>query len=257
MQARGRLVFSLLFLLILAPWVGTIEAVEEAEKSDLAETFPILNDAQVDSILSTGARGVTTWVKQGTANPSASNGPGDFNSVWISDVVTTRNNGVIITGSYRGDVLFDNGPSPTIRDERTAFVAQLDQWGGWTWFKHSDKPNDSVGTAHSEEATVGPAGVWSCGWITDTITFGEHSVTTGGVYTDAFVALYNLTEATWDIVTTWGGPDDDFANGSTAIDEGSVYVVGSYQSLANIGPCLLYTSPSPRDATLSRMPSSA
>ena len=29
------------------------------------------------------------------------------------------------------------------------------------------------------------------------------------------------------------------------------------QRLALLGPCLLYTSPSPRDATLSRMPSSA
>ena len=36
-------------------------------------------------------------------------------------------------------------------------------------------------------------------------------------------------------MTTWGGPDDDFANGCKAIDEGSVYVVGSYRSLANIG----------------------
>ena len=44
MQARGRLVISLLLLLILAPWVGAIDAVEEAEKSDLAETFPELKD---------------------------------------------------------------------------------------------------------------------------------------------------------------------------------------------------------------------
>ena len=29
------------------------------------------------------------------------------------------------------------------------------------------------------------------------------------------------------------------------------------KALGNIRPCLLYTSPSPRDATLSRMPSSA
>ncbi len=180
MQARGRLVISLLLLLILAPWVGTIDAIEEAPESDLSEAFPILNEAQVDSILSAGSRGVTTWIKQGTADTSASNGPGNFNSVWISDVVNTTYNAVIISGSYRGDVFFDNGPTPTVRDERTAFVAHLDQWGGWTWFKHTDKPNDSVGTAHAEEATVGPAGVWVCGWFTDTITFGQHSVTTGG-----------------------------------------------------------------------------
>ena len=31
----------------------------------------------------------------------------------------------------------------------------------------------------------------------------------------------------------------------------------SLQTIADLGVCLLYTSPSPRDATLSRMPSSA
>ena len=31
----------------------------------------------------------------------------------------------------------------------------------------------------------------------------------------------------------------------------------SCDHLIEVGPCLLYTSPSPRDATLSRMPSSA
>ena len=30
-----------------------------------------------------------------------------------------------------------------------------------------------------------------------------------------------------------------------------------HMEIASLGPCLLYTSPSPRDATLSRMPSSA
>ena len=65
MQARGRLVISTLLLLILAPWVATIDVIEETPESDLSQAFPILNEAQVDTILSTGARGVTSWVKQG------------------------------------------------------------------------------------------------------------------------------------------------------------------------------------------------
>ncbi len=235
MQARGRLVISILLIMILAPWIGAIDAVERTPESELSQTFPELNEAQVDAILSTGARGVTTWVKQGTADPSASNGPGDINSVWISDVINTSNSGVIIAGSYRGDVIFDGGPTPTVRDERTAFVAQLDQWGGWSWFKHSGQPNDSVGSAHVEEATIGPAGVWICGWISDTITFGEHSVTTGGLYTDGFAALYNITESTWDIVSSWGGQYDDHANGCTATDEGAIFVVGSFRDTAYFG----------------------
>ena len=235
MQARRSLVISALLLLILAPWVGTIEATEEQEQTDLSNAFPILNEAQVDAILGASPKGVTTWVKQGTANPTANNGPGDYNSVWVSDVINITNNGVIITGSYRGDVLFDGGPTPTTRTERTAFVAQLDQYGGWSWFKHTGKPSDSVGSAHAEQVTMGPAGVWLCGWITDTITFGNHSVTTGGLYSDGFVALYNISQASWDIVSTWGGPNDDYANGCAATEEGSVYVVGSFRALAQIG----------------------
>ena len=83
MQAHARLVIPILLLFILAPWVATIDAPEQPDKSELSEAYPELNDAQVETILSTGARGVTTWIKQGTANPSSSNGPGDFNSVLI------------------------------------------------------------------------------------------------------------------------------------------------------------------------------
>ena len=36
-----------------------------------------------------------------------------------------------------------------------------------------------------------------------------------------------------------------------------ILVLGGAYTGASIGSCLLYTSPSPRDATLSRMPSSA
>ena len=39
--------------------------------------------------------------------------------------------------------------------------------------------------------------------------------------------------------------------------EKKVSVEGTFTRLKLANPCLLYTSPSPRDATLSRMPSSA
>ena len=55
--------------------------------------------------------------------------------------------------------------------------------------------------------------------------------------------------------------------GAAQTYEGQGYDAQAYQagqlgpaaqaSVAELGPCLLYTSPSPRDATLSRMPSSA
>ena len=44
-----------------------------------------------------------------------------------------------------------------------------------------------------------------------------------------------------------------------AVEKGYAFVFfgGCAASAANLFSCLLYTSPSPRDATLSRMPSSA
>ena len=50
---------------------------------------------------------------------------------------------------------------------------------------------------------------------------------------------------------------NDFRNGNVMVNEQEVVAVLDWE-IAHIGdPCLLYTSPSPRDATLSRMPSSA
>ena len=40
-------------------------------------------------------------------------------------------------------------------------------------------------------------------------------------------------------------------------DAGDKLITGLTSTLGGVGGCLLYTSPSPRDATLSRMPSSA
>ena len=146
MHARGRLVIVVLLSLILAPWIGAMNPISESGESDESTPFSELNEAQIDAILNAGAKGETSWVKQGTANPNAQNGPGDVNSVWISDVVNTTNNAVIIAGSYRGDVIFDNGPTPTERNQRTAFLAQLEQYGGWAWFGNTGQPADSVGS---------------------------------------------------------------------------------------------------------------
>ena len=57
-----------------------------------------------------------------------------------------------------------------------------------------------------------------------------------------------LIAATWAIAVRKGGDMHKRA--------GRVFV-GAMLVLADIQGCLLYTSPSPRDATLSRMPSSA
>ena len=50
----------------------------------------------------------------------------------------------------------------------------------------------------------------------------------------------------------WDSIDADFAILGAPFDFGTQFRAG-----ARFGPCLLYTSPSPRDRTRSRMPSSA
>ena len=52
-----------------------------------------------------------------------------------------------------------------------------------------------------------------------------------------------------DLNTPWGKPSDKILK--TYYNNKEVYFLPRH------GSCLLYTSPSPRDATLSRMPSSA
>ena len=236
MYRPARLAFAMLLLLIAAPWLAAVDVAVDPVSTDLVSVHPELNEAQADAIRGTGARGVTTWAMQGTGNPNINNGLGEINSVWVSDVISTSAGAVIITGSYRGDVVFGSIISPPDRAQRTAFIAQLDQWGGWTWFRHTARPGDSVGGIHAEEVTMGPAGVWICGWMYDTITIGNHSLTTGGLYFDGFVALYNISTDHWDVASNFGGPNHDMANSCAATSDGSLYVAGSHTGTAQLGP---------------------
>ena len=65
----------------------------------------------------------------------------------------------------------------------------------------------------------------------------------------------NCTDS-YTISRTWTATD---ACGNSSVSEQVITVEGDNEApvLANVPACLLYTSPSPRDATLSRMPSSA
>ena len=68
-----------------------------------------------------------------------------------------------------------------------------------------------------------------------------------------------LTKVTGGVVS----PSSDYAinnvTGVAATFTGNVSIGGTltYQDVSNIDACLLYTSPSPRDLSTSRMPSSA
>ena len=69
-------------------------------------------------------------------------------------------------------------------------------------------------------------------------------------------------EGTWDVDPATGAitftPEPGFEGNPTIIDYTVDTVDGeTVESTVEVTYCLLYTSPSPRDATLSRMPSSA
>ena len=57
------------------------------------------------------------------------------------------------------------------------------------------------------------------------------------------------------MLRTWGGIMDMSMDGSPIIDK--THIEGLYLNCGWCYGCLLYTSPSPRDGLLSRMPSSA
>ena len=75
------------------------------------------------------------------------------------------------------------------------------------------------------------------------------------------VSLPAIRHVSWDRPFSWlmAGLDDLKANPLPSLAYGLLFALGGdLIILATLRyPCLLYTSPSPRDATLSRMPSSA
>ena len=80
----------------------------------------------------------------------------------------------------------------------------------------------------------------------DTTDDGNAAADVGTTDTDAITSLGDAV----------GGGEDTGADTTVEIDSAGTDG-GEPEPDRSISPCLLYTSPSPRDATLSRMPSSA
>ena len=221
-----------IMLLLAAAWSATISFADEGDDNDSnpeASLFGIeLTEAQEQTLKATGARGVTTWAVQGTADPTANNGPGDTNSVVISDIEHIGNGAIYVAGSYRGDSLL-GGSNPTVRAERTAFFAKIDQFGMWGSVVTSSRDSSSFGGAHITGMEIDDNNdVWVCGWIYDSIDFGNETLMTGGGYFDGFVARYDTSATSWDMAANFGGSNHDIANDCAVTSAGDIYVAGTF-----------------------------
>ena len=96
---------------------------------------------------------------------------------------------------------------------------------------------DSTGVAYHYFGDHGP--VWYRGYFYDDLPDKEISDILSGIRSKHIVVGHCSNETVVELY------------------DGKVYGVDSSIKLGEYGDCLLYTSPSPRDATLSRMPSSA
>ena len=102
-----------------------------------------------------------------------------------------------------------------------------------------------------------PDGGYLLGGLSLSGVSGEKSEPNLGGF-DHWVVKISATGAVeWD--KTLGGSEEERLNVIQMAPDGNYLLGGSTQSDIgdDINSCLLYTSPSPRDATLSRMPSSA
>ena len=93
----------------------------------------------------------------------------------------------------------------------------------------------------------------------------------GGTFTDVVIEMTNGSFESTKVLTTHHAPERGILDGITQIADahgvamadvtqiihGTTLATNALIERRGAKTCLLYTSPSPRDATLSRMPSSA
>ena len=93
-------------------------------------------------------------------------------------------------------------------------------------------------------------------WFGESLNFSETAIERISVCREAFVDLINND----DSVTIYGVTSGYGQNAKTRLSPQQRLehaATPPFPSMAGFGGCLLYTSPSPRDRTRSRMPSSA
>ena len=130
--------------------------------------------------------------------------------------------------------------------------------GTYTFLLSEISANDCVSPSYSFDVTVEELPMLTIGNNGNTVCQGSSTTLFATTVMDATYAWYvdggdNVADLSDDILVS----TDMNPVVSPMAESDYFYVVTSPQGCEGISACLLYTSPSPRDATLSRMPSSA
>ena len=139
----------------------------------------------------------------------------------VKESITKLDSVISVEGTLTDDVLYGNGFTKGAFDMSNRYMA-----GDWRQY-YFDIQNELIDTAIIELS-----------WNSDDTNFGVFVMDPSGK-----IIQSNVPSGVFGHFLGW--PSLDWLGNSLFSQGGGFY------------PCLLYTSPSPRDATLSRMPSSA
>ena len=181
---------------------------------------------------------ITTLADNGDQTFTFTNESGAATTIDVAALETLTNLTSVVTGQVIGSYTNEAGATVNLEESITTLA---------------QNPDDSF-TFTSEDGTATTIDVSALETLTNLT-----SVVTGqviGSYTNEAGATVNLQESITDFTQN---PDGSYTFTSedgtaTTID---VSALETLTNLTSVVTCLLYTSPSPRDATLSRMPSSA
>ena len=155
---------------------------------------------------------------------------------------TAGNAGVAVTTPSSGAVTIDN-------THPTASAAVLAVGG-----TGNGNNGDSITLTITPSETIGtPTCVFKSGGVAMANTVGYS--TSGGDHICTIAVADGDTDGTVTFTLDFSDSAGNAASQVTSPSSGAVTIDNTHPTLNT--PCLLYTSPSPRDATLSRMPSSA
>ena len=165
--------------------------------------------------------------------------------LWVHDTTNDSTWQVVDIYSGGNSGVYVDGTDYAVMGTRLYFAA-TDGSTGYELWAH-ETTNDSTWQVADIWSGSGGGGANDITVMGTRLYFEAYDVSTG----IELWAHETTNDSTWQVA--------DIYSGSGSGDAGGITVMGTrlYFEATDGSTCLLYTSPSPRDATLSRMPSSA